>query len=217
MLPRRSIASSEAIHCLAFAASNCVTVIPCLTTDPASGHAGRALGHSHPASTGRRPASHRGNRRRIGPRTLCSCGIERRLGPCASYIGPCASSYGTERRLGPCAFYLGPCASSYGIERRLGPFASHTGPCAFSCGTERCLGPRAFYLGTERRPPGPCTNLRLGLPHLVAQGSYLPPRQLSGTLPSPLGAAAAPTNARHVAAARVRFALGLRQRDASAA
>ena len=76
MLPRRSFASSEAIHSHAFAASTCATVINRLTANPtASDHAGHASGRL-PTSAGPHTITFRSIYRCIGPCDL-SNGIER--------------------------------------------------------------------------------------------------------------------------------------------
>ena len=76
---------------------------------------------------------------------------------------------GIERRTGPCAFYHGPCATLRGIKRC-------AGPCASSHGVGR--GPHEAWHRRLLRD----AMRHIYFPHLVGQGSCLPPHHLSGTL-----------------------------------
>ena len=77
------------------------------------------------------------------------------------------------------------------IERRTGPCAFYHGPCATLRGIKRCAGPRASSHGVGRGPHeawhrrllrDAMRHIYIYLPHLVGQGSCLPPHHLSGTL-----------------------------------
>ena len=76
-----------------------------------------------------------------------------------------------------------------GIERRTGLCAFYHGPCATLRSIKRCAGPRASSNGVGRGPHDTWHRRLLRdamrhiyFPHLVGQGSCLPPHHLSGTL-----------------------------------